>query len=94
MAVVLDAFDRRLLEALRRDNRPTGEQLAEIVGLSPAARLRRARRLCETGVIERDFSVVAPEFTSRPIALIVEATLQRLLNGFFAEPLRQFCLQS
>ncbi|MGH6892805.1 MAG: Lrp/AsnC family transcriptional regulator [Dongiaceae bacterium] len=77
MAVVLDEFDRRLLEALQRDIRQTGEQPAEIVGLSPAACLRRAQRLRDAGVIERDISVVAPEFTGRSIAHIVEVTLRR-----------------
>jgi DNA-binding Lrp family transcriptional regulator len=43
--VELDDFDRRLLDALQADNRRTGEELADIVGLSPAACLRRAQRL-------------------------------------------------
>jgi Lrp/AsnC family transcriptional regulator, leucine-responsive regulatory protein len=43
--VELDEFDRRLLDALQQDSRRTGEQLAALVGLSPAACLRRAQRL-------------------------------------------------
>lgn len=73
----LDDFDRRLLAALQRDNRQTGEELAEAVGLSPAACLRRAQRLREAGVIARDVAIVAAEYADRPLTLITQVTLQR-----------------
>jgi Lrp/AsnC family leucine-responsive transcriptional regulator len=76
-ALELDEFDRRLLAALQRDNRQTGEALAEQVGLSPAACLRRAQRLRESGVIERDISIVAAVYADRPLTLITQVTLQR-----------------
>lgn len=77
----LDGFDRRLLEALQRDNRQTGEQLAEIAGLSPAACLRRVQRLRDAGVIERDVSLLAPEAVGRRLTVIVMVTLQRDSSG-------------
>ena len=43
--VELDEFDRRLLAALQEDSRRTGEQLAALVGLSPAACLRRKKSI-------------------------------------------------
>lgn len=76
-AIDLDDFDRRLLAALQRDNRQTGEELAEQVGLSPAACLRRAQRLREAGVIERDIAIVAADYTETPLTLITQVTLQR-----------------
>ena len=75
--VELDDFDRRLLDALQADNRRTGEELADIVGLSPAACLRRAQRLRDEKVIERDVSILAPEALGRRLTMIVLVTLER-----------------
>ena len=47
----LDAYDRRILNALQRDGRLTNVQLAEEIGLSASPCLRRVRHLEETGVI-------------------------------------------
>jgi Lrp/AsnC family transcriptional regulator, leucine-responsive regulatory protein len=49
--VRLDAMDRRILDALQNDGRMTYDTLAERVGLSASAALRRVKRLEETGVI-------------------------------------------
>jgi Lrp/AsnC family transcriptional regulator, leucine-responsive regulatory protein len=73
----LDDFDRRLLDALQEDNRRTGEELAALVGLSPAACLRRAQRLRESGVIEREIAIVAPELVGRRLTMVVLVTLER-----------------
>lgn len=80
-ALDLDGFDRRLLEALQRDNRQTGEQLAEIAGLSPAACLRRVQRLRDAGVIERDVALLAPEAVGRGLTMIVLVTVERDASG-------------
>ena len=43
--ISLDAIDQRIIEALQQDARLSFEQLAERVGLSSSAVLRRVRRL-------------------------------------------------
>lgn len=48
----LDPADRRILTALQRDARLTNLALADAVGISPSACLRRVRALEETGLIE------------------------------------------
>ena len=73
----LDDFDRRLLNALQRDNQQTGEQLAEQVGLSAAACLRRAQKLRDAGVIEQDVSIISPQTAGRRLTMIVLVTLER-----------------
>jgi Lrp/AsnC family leucine-responsive transcriptional regulator len=73
----LDAFDRRLLDALQQDSRRTGDQLAQIVGLSPAACLRRAQRLREAGIIEREVALVAPAAVGGRVSVIVLVSLER-----------------
>lgn len=49
--VKLDAYDRRILNALQRDGRLTNVQLADEIGLSASPCLRRVRHLEDTGVI-------------------------------------------
>ena len=88
----LDDFDRRLLDALQQDSRRTGEQLAELVGLSPAACLRRAQRLREAGIIEREVAILAPGAVGRPVSIVLLVTLERdhldAVDGFHRAMLR------
>jgi Lrp/AsnC family leucine-responsive transcriptional regulator len=72
----LDEFDKRLLGALQQDARRTGEQLAALVGLSPAACLRRAQRLREAGIIEREIAVIAPKAVGRRLMMVLAVTLE------------------
>ena len=46
----LDPIDRQLIEALQRDGRASYADLAELVGLSPAATRLRVQRLLDAGV--------------------------------------------
>ena len=43
----LDKLDRHILRSLQSDGRATYDQIAEAVGLSPSAVLRRVKRLEE-----------------------------------------------
>ncbi|HEX7944200.1 MAG TPA: winged helix-turn-helix transcriptional regulator, partial [Phenylobacterium sp.] len=47
----MDAIDSNILRHLQRDGRVTNLQLAERVGLSPSACLRRVQALEAAGVI-------------------------------------------
>jgi Lrp/AsnC family leucine-responsive transcriptional regulator len=73
----LDSFDAKLLRLLQHDNRLNADELADKVGLSPSACLRRIKRLRERGVIEAEFAVVSPEAVGRGLTMIVEVTLER-----------------
>lgn len=88
----LDDFDRRLLDAVQEDSRRTGEVLAALVGLSPAACLRRLQRLRAAGVIEREVAILDPRVAGTRLSLIVNVTLERerpdLADGF-ARAMRQ-----
>ncbi len=48
----MDAIDSKILRELERDGRVTNLQLAERVGMSPSACLRRVQALEATGVIK------------------------------------------
>ncbi|HNJ97530.1 MAG TPA: Lrp/AsnC family transcriptional regulator, partial [Ilumatobacteraceae bacterium] len=51
-ATPLDPTDRQLIEALQRDGRASYADLAELVGLSPAATRLRVQRLLDAGVVQ------------------------------------------
>jgi Lrp/AsnC family transcriptional regulator for asnA, asnC and gidA len=48
----LDDVDRTLIGALQRDGRASYAELAELVGLSPAATRLRVQRLLDSGVVQ------------------------------------------
>jgi len=49
--IPLDPIDRQLVEALQRDGRASYAELADLVGLSPAATRLRVQRLLDAGVV-------------------------------------------
>jgi DNA-binding Lrp family transcriptional regulator len=69
--VELDDFDRRLIELVRRDNLEPARTLADTVGLSISAVLRRLRRLREAKVIVADIAVVDPALTGSALTMHV-----------------------
>ncbi|POF34892.1 Lrp/AsnC family transcriptional regulator [Roseibium marinum] len=73
----LDEFDRHLLNLLSIDSRQTGKQLAEKIGLSPAACLRRVQRLRDIGAIEKEVAIVSPKVTGGLVTLLVMLELAR-----------------
>lgn len=74
---LVDSFDRNILDILQKSNRATSEQIAEKVGLSPAAVQRRIKRMREQKVIQADVSVVDPKAMGRNITFVVEVSLER-----------------
>ena len=58
--MVMDEVDRRILRELTRDGRLPNTQLAERVGLSPSASLRRVQELERRGVITGYRAVLDP----------------------------------
>lgn len=82
----LDEFDRRLLERVRRNNLEPARILAEKVGLSISAVLRRLRRLRDEQVIVADIAIVNPVLTGSAITLHVLVRMhepgRRALDAF------------
>ncbi len=77
MAVDLDEVDVKLLTSLQEDADRTNVELAQLVGLSPAATLHRVRRLKETGVIRVIRAELDPTEAGFPLQVYVTATLAR-----------------
>lgn len=73
----LDKFDQRILVELQKDGRLKNQQLAEIIGLSPAACWRRVKALEEAGIIKSFTALVNPEKIGQPLCVLVMITLLR-----------------
>ncbi len=66
----IDRIDRNILVELQKNNRIPNLTLAEMVGLSPPACLKRVKRLREEGVIVSDVSIINPELTGSKMTLV------------------------
>jgi Lrp/AsnC family transcriptional regulator, leucine-responsive regulatory protein len=73
----LDRFDHALLTLVQQDNQTPARLLAEQVGLSESAVLRRLRRLRREGVIIADKAMVRPAALGLPLTLHVLVSLER-----------------
>lgn len=76
-SVDLDQFDHALLARLRVNNQASARVLAEQVGLSESAVLRRLRSLRKSGVIVADVSIVDPAVLGTPLTIHVLVSLER-----------------
>ncbi|RDE09882.1 Lrp/AsnC family transcriptional regulator [Pelagibacterium lacus] len=75
--VALDRFDHALLREVQRDNQTPARVLAERVGLSPSAVLRRLRRLRAEKVIAVDVAIVNPAILGVPMSVHVLVSINQ-----------------
>lgn len=82
----LDRIDHKLLALLSSDGRISNTALAEQVGLSQSACLRRVQRLERTGVIEGYGARLSPAALGRAETVFIEITLggqsEAMLDAF------------
>jgi DNA-binding Lrp family transcriptional regulator len=71
----LDATDLAIVGILQQDGRITNAELADRVGLSPSACLRRVRSLESSGVIDRYVALINPKAVGRAASVFVEISL-------------------
>lgn len=75
--IIADAVDRRILRELSTDARITNNELAERVGLSASACLRRLRRLEESGAIRGYTALIDPAVEGWTMTAIASVRLSR-----------------
>lgn len=87
--LTVDNFDRKILNIVQESNRVTSDNIAEQVGLSPAAVQRRLKRMREQGIIQSDVSIVNPKAVGQTMTFVVQVTLERervdLMHNFKKE---------
>ncbi|MEX0695371.1 MAG: Lrp/AsnC family transcriptional regulator [Rhodospirillales bacterium] len=74
---MLDIIDHSILAALQNDGRITNVQLAEQIGLSPSACLRRVQILESRGIITGYAAMIDAASLGRATHIIVAITLER-----------------
>ncbi|TXI01786.1 MAG: Lrp/AsnC family transcriptional regulator [Rhizobium sp.] len=95
----LDAFDRRILEILQRDNTTPQRTIGEMVNLSAPAVQRRIKRMTEDGVIRANVAVIDPAAVGQVITIFVEVEvisetaqqIEEAKTAFSAAPEIQQC---
>lgn len=73
----MDDIDVRILQELQRDGRLPNQELADRVGLSPSACLRRVRRLEQEGVVSSYRAVIDQRRIGLPVTAFVRLRLDR-----------------
>lgn len=76
-SIELDRADRALLQEMQIDNQTPARVLAERLGLSQSAVLRRLRRLRALKIIIADVSIVDPRTLGVPVTIHVLVSLER-----------------
>ncbi|NRF23355.1 Lrp/AsnC family transcriptional regulator [Vibrio coralliilyticus] len=87
--LTVDSFDRKILNIVQESNRVTSDNIAEQVGLSPAAVQRRLKKMRDQGVIQADVSIINPKAVGQAMTFVVQVTLERervdLMHNFKKE---------
>ena len=86
----LNKLDRQILRSLQQDGRATYDQIAESVGLSASAVLRRVKRLEETGVIDRYVALVKPEALGLGLTAYINVRLEKNTESHKRNPMDLF----
>lgn len=73
----MDTIDRRILYQLQRDASLTNQALADEIGLSPSACLKRVKRLRDARIIEREVALLNPDTMGPCLHIVVEVTMER-----------------
>jgi Lrp/AsnC family leucine-responsive transcriptional regulator len=88
--IPLDAIDRRILRALQRDGRMTYDVLAQEVGLSPSAALRRVKRLEESGAVAGYVALLSAEHVGLPLTAYLNVRLEKHTERHKRNPMDLF----
>ena len=68
----IDAFDLKILQIIRENNKITSEVLAKEVGLSSSSCQRRINSMRKAGIIQKDVCIIDRNFIGRKITIVVQ----------------------
>ncbi|KQM19719.1 Lrp/AsnC family transcriptional regulator [Novosphingobium sp. Leaf2] len=85
MPWVADELDRAILRLLQTDGRKPNAEIAQAVGLSPSACLRRIRMMEDRGVIRGYTVLTGPQDEDeRGVDVVVQVTLDRQTDDYLS----------
>ncbi|MBO6519780.1 MAG: Lrp/AsnC family transcriptional regulator [Rhodospirillales bacterium] len=84
MRFMLDSIDHSIVSVLQEDGRISNVQLAEKVGLSPSACLRRVQILEDRGIITGYAAMIDAAALGRSTHIIVAITLDRQSEDYLS----------
>ncbi len=87
---LLDAIDRRILQALQAQGRMTYDELASAVALSASATLRRVKRLEAAAVITGYSAQVAPQKLGLALTAYINVRLAKTTGADHRSPVDAF----
>jgi len=80
----LDAYDRKILQALQEDGRLSNQDLADRIGLSPSPCLRRVKALEEAGVLVGYRALVSARALGLTLMALIYISMDRHTPERFA----------
>ncbi len=81
----LDKIDRRILQEVQRDGAITNLDLADKVGLSPSPCARRVKQLEDSGIIEKQVTVLNPSKLDLKLTALIQISMDRHTPDRFEE---------
>ena len=82
--MVLDDYDKHILELLQKDGRISNQDLAERIGLSPSPCLRRVRTLEESGIIAGYQAILDAKKLGLTLMALIHISMDRHTPARFA----------
>ena len=89
---ILENYEQKILTELQRNGRLTNQELAEKIGLSPAACWRRVKALQDNGVIRKYAAIVDPAQVNMDQCVFAHVRLERHTEEYtenFVSAIRQ-----
>ncbi|MFV1852663.1 MAG: Lrp/AsnC family transcriptional regulator [Thalassospira sp.] len=85
----LDQIDTKILRHLQKDADIANADLADKIGLSPSACLRRVAKLREAGIIRKTVAVIDPSLVGRPLRAVINLEFHRHGNRYRQDFIRK-----
>jgi Lrp/AsnC family transcriptional regulator, leucine-responsive regulatory protein len=86
----IDKLDAAILRSLQQDGRATYELIAQAIGLSPSAVLRRVKRLEDAGIISHYVALVPPEKVGLGLTAYLNVRLEKHTESHKRNPMDLF----
>ena len=81
----LDRLDKRILQEVQKDGTLTNLELADKIGLSPSPCARRVKQLEDSGIIDRQVTILNPSKLDLKLTALIQISMDRHTPDRFEE---------